>query len=196
METSHKMAISSEIVQTLTSSNTIPSNSVGKEGILSLIVAKAGLVSAGGQVPLINNQTVIIPGISSFDDKPLNKTIIIHGIRMRGNTEDTAVVAKANANFATSTIEAGLANSEFVITQDGDQFVAPIRAIAKAVAPAKVDDDFFKFEKPVTLLPGVPFNFNIKAPVGATAPTAGYFLVEFDAVVVEPASALRRAVCN
>lgn len=181
-----------EVLTHLKNTGVVSASSSVRQEIMYLIVPQTGLVSGGGRVPLINNTTEIIPGVSSFENKPLGKAVIVHGIRVRGNnaaTSGESAVAPQDADFSTDTISVGLRNSDLLIVQGETLFKAPVRALkAQASATSNAGDEY-EFDKPITFTPDEKVDFFIESPVGATAPTAGYLLLELNvSVVVEATS--------
>lgn len=189
MEISTKSRQAGVVIEKLQEAGIVGNNVTVRNETYYLITKKAGLVSGGGVTSLITNQTKIEPGVSSFDHMPLpqGKTLIINAIRIKGSTDTTASVKPANAKFVNSetAIENSLRNSDFIIRQDGDLFRVPIRRISSTVESQDVDYDFMQLVKPITLLPNVPFSFNIESALDATPVTDGYLLVEFDVTVTE-----------
>lgn len=149
-----------------------------------LIVKKAGLI--GGVKNLIDNNTKIDAGVSSFDNKwlPKGETMIFNAIRILGSADTTATVKPANATFTRTAVEPAIQSATFKIIQGKTMLDVPVRRLVNNGVGSSAEDDFFPLNKGITLLPETPFNFTIEAASDATPVTDGYLLIEADVTVI------------
>lgn len=178
------MAIKSDAVLAQKSgvSDVIKPDSYDKTAVL--IVKKAGLI--GGVKNLIDNNTKIDAGVSSFDNKwlPKGETWIINAIRISGSNDTTATVSPANATFIRSNVEPAIQSASFKVIQGKTLLDVPVRRLVNSGVATSTDDEFKALTKGITLLPETPFNFTIEAASDATPVTDGYLLIEMDVTVI------------
>jgi len=161
--------------------------------VASLIVQKNGLL--GGVRSLIDNNTKIDAGVSSFDNKYLQKgeTWIINGLRVLGSDDDPASVKPGDAIFHNRRIDPAIQSALFKIVQGKTLLDMPIRRFFDFGDNSQ--DYFVPLVKAVTLLPETPFNFTIEAATNSTlAIKNGYLLFEFDVTVILT-NAVRQNAC-
>jgi|GEM_PF-1722459 len=166
------------------------------EKTATLIVEKQGIL--GGIKNLIDNNTRIDAGVSSFDNKwlPKGETWIINAIRILGSDDDPANVKPGNAYFHGKVIiDPAFQSSLFKIIQGKTLLDMPIRRFIDVDSNRR--DSFLPLAKAVTLLPETPFNFTIEAPQNASlAVKNGYLLFEFDITVIVTNTIRQTNVCG
>ncbi len=157
-------------------------NSYDKTAVL--IVKKSGLI--GGVKNLIDNNTKIDAGVSSFDNKwlPKGETWIINAISIAGSDDTSATVKPANATFSNLKVEASIQSAKFQVVQGKTLLDVPVRRLVNSGVSSSNEDNLKPLTKGITLLPETPFNFTIEAASDATPVADGYLMLMMDVTVI------------